>query len=442
MHCRLHHAGVNHTLSELRKKVWIPQARVVIRSILKKCLVCRRWDGGPFKYPRLAPLPEFRISEGPPFTSVGIDYFGPLYVKESDTQGNKIIKKVWVCLFTCAVTRAIHLELVMDMTASEFIAAFCRFVGRRGTPTLIISDNAKTFKKAKQVLDRVFAGVLECPEVQTFISTQGIKWKFIIELAPWFGGFYERLVASVKSALKKTLGKTSASADQIRTLLVQVEGVLNSHRLLRVGLDREDTVITPANFFGNANLGLPHISLNEDPDFTIKQDTTTRLIESWQSTQKLLERFWNSWRNEYLLSLRQWFHSYNTKNTASVSPAINQMVLVKDGSLSRAQWKIGVIEKILSPENQGEVRAVTLRLPNGSHINRSTKMLYPLEFESVDAGSAVNLCGRCRSTSAGSAHSSPVGSQPSPDEATTTLRRNPPRQAAAKAKEEMKMQLR
>ncbi len=152
--------------------------------------------------PRMPALPRTRVSEAHPFIHTGLDYMGPLQIKTSDGA-----KKVWICLFTCLVTRAVHLELVLDMSAEEFLLGFKRFISQRGTPRDIISDNAAQFKAAGATIESVWTRVIHSEDVQTQISTRGIKWNFIVELAPWMGGFYERLVGVVKRSFRKTVGR-------------------------------------------------------------------------------------------------------------------------------------------------------------------------------------------------------------------------------------------
>ena len=125
------------------------------------------------------PLPEFRVTRSPPFAYTGLDYIGPLYLKGTGD-------KVWICLFTCCATRALHLDLVMDMTTESFIRCFKRFVARRGIPLVIISDNSKAFKSA----DKVIAEMLNRPEIEEYFSSMRVKWNFILEKAPWWGGFF------------------------------------------------------------------------------------------------------------------------------------------------------------------------------------------------------------------------------------------------------------
>lgn len=136
--------------------------------------------------PPMAPLPKNRVSKSTPFTFVGLDYFGPLYIKEKSPTGTTSTK-VWICLFTCMAVRAVHLEMVTDMTAEQFLLCFRRFIARRGTPALILSDNATQFKLAKTVVEKAWENVLRSPDVKNYTANKGIQWKFIVQLAPWMG---------------------------------------------------------------------------------------------------------------------------------------------------------------------------------------------------------------------------------------------------------------
>ena len=179
IHERNCHAGVSHTLAQLRKKYWIPQGRTAIRQVIRNCLTCIRYQGGPYQTKVMSPWPRSKTTESSPFTNTGVDYFGPLYVKNG---GNR--KKVWICLFTCIAVRAVHLEVVEDMTAEHFLEAFRRFIARRGKPNKIISDNAATFKAAKNAIDIAWNDITRDREVHSYLSENRIEWKFIIELSP------------------------------------------------------------------------------------------------------------------------------------------------------------------------------------------------------------------------------------------------------------------
>ena len=212
----------------------------MVKRILRNCIICRKHEGKSCRVPPPPPLFAFRVREAPPFTNTGVDFAGPLYVKNSG--GGQ--SKVWIALYTCCVTRAIHLELVPDISAPAFIRSFKRFSSRRGLPALILSDNGKTFEAAA----REIKSVVSSPEVQRYFSGVGVDWRFNVPRAPWWGGVFERLVRSTKRCLRKILGQAKFSRDELFTALVEIEMVLNSRPLTYVSADNLDEPhpLTPA----------------------------------------------------------------------------------------------------------------------------------------------------------------------------------------------------
>ena len=108
-------------------------------------------------------------------------------------EGSEVVK-TWICLFTCLAIRAIHLEWVKNLTPDQFVSCLRRFIARRGKPQLIISDNAPQFKVVKTAIDRQWKQLMLDEELRHYITERGIKWQFTTTLAPWQGGFYERLI--------------------------------------------------------------------------------------------------------------------------------------------------------------------------------------------------------------------------------------------------------
>ena len=141
-HRKVKHSGVRSTLGELRSRFWVPKGRQVVKKILRECVTCKREQRKPFGPPPVAALLDFRVREATPFSKVGLDFAGPLFAKSQTGE----MSKVYIALFTCCVTRAVHLDLVTDLTASTFVRCLRKFAARRGTPMLIVSDNAKTAK--------------------------------------------------------------------------------------------------------------------------------------------------------------------------------------------------------------------------------------------------------------------------------------------------------
>ena len=206
------HNGIKDTLTTLRERFGVLRGRETAKRVIRQCLVCRRYEGIPFKSPPSTDLPNFRVSDDPPFTHVGLDFAGPLYIKgnAADSEDSDL-NKVYVCLFTCASTRAVHLELTRGLSVQAFLLAFRRFASRRGLPATIQSDNAKTFQSSSKEIRKI----ARSPEVWRYLTNNQIAWNFIVEKAPWWGGYWERLVRSIKSPLKKVIGRSTLKYDEM-----------------------------------------------------------------------------------------------------------------------------------------------------------------------------------------------------------------------------------
>lgn len=149
-----------------------------------------------------APLPRDRVTESPAFETIRVDFAGPLYVKSKGSG-----EKAYIALFTCAVTRAVHLELVSDLSTEKFLLAFKRFTARRGLCRVIYSDNARTFKRADQDLRALWEAIKE-PELLKYFSKRGITWKYIAERAAWWGGILGETGQVSKDMSEKGHGKS------------------------------------------------------------------------------------------------------------------------------------------------------------------------------------------------------------------------------------------
>ena len=339
--------------------------------------------GGPFKLPIMAPWPQEKLTTCDAFTYTGVDYFGPLYTKD---KGDVAEKKVWVCLFTCVATRAVHLELIADMSTEQFLMCFRRFVATHRKPEMIISDNATNFKLAKSTLEKVWHNVIRDKDIQSYVAQQGIKWKFIMQYAPWQGGFYERMVGIVKSSLKKTISrKVILTFLQLATLLSEIQAVVNS-RPLTYGNDdiNSDIVLTPSHFLRkNTCIGTPDIKIDlneDDPDFSLQRVSTAEsLLRTWKKQQRCLDQFWTIWRNNYLPSLRErtQHHVVQGRIKSSNDPKPGDIVLIKD-NLSRGNWKMGRIQSLILSQD-GQCRNATILLPSKKTLNRPISLLYPIE---------------------------------------------------------------
>ena len=191
-HRSLHHSGVRDIMAKLRNDYWIIRMRQTIKRVLHSCVICNRWRAKHYNV-EVSPLPPERVTYTRSFSASGLDFAGPVILYDTP-----VGEKAYILLFTCTSTRAVHLELVSNLSTYNFLLAFKRFVGRRGVPKILISDNYVTFKKVNVDLIKAWKN-LESNEFNNYLTENKIEWKFIVQYAPFWGGFYERLVRSVKS---------------------------------------------------------------------------------------------------------------------------------------------------------------------------------------------------------------------------------------------------
>lgn len=380
-HCRVQHNGVRETLTQLRSKFWIIGGRSHIRSVIQSCTVCRRYEGRPLQGPPQPPLPAFRVRESPPFTYTAVDFAGPLYIRGQTAANDSA--KVWLCLFTCCVSRAIHLELVLDMTTATFIRCVKRFAARRGLPHSFLSDNAKTFQGAAKSLK----AICDHPDTRDYLSHRGIEWKFNLEKAPWWGGLFERLIKSTKRCLRKVVGTARFSYDEMHTAVVEIEAIVNSRPLSYVHPDDLEQPLTPSHLLvGRRLLSLPdHLTYlePEDEDFELSTESLQRRAKHLSS---VLNHFWKRWGREYLLELRD-AHRQRGPKKSDNPIAVGDVVLVHDENSPRGFWKIARVERLITGKD-GAVRGAVLKVASKSGtattLQRPLQRLYPLEISSRD----------------------------------------------------------
>ena len=224
VHEEHYRCGINSTLAFIRYNYWIVRGRQTVKIFLKNCVLCKMVQGKMAISPETSKLPEFRVSCNHPFENVGVDYAGPLYFKENADNCVRM-SKCYVLLFTCAATRAVYLELTPDAGVHCLILAVRRFISRNGTLKLFISDNFKSFKSK---------------DIKSYLRKVNINWKFILEKSPWWGGFYERLIGVMKNLLKKAMGRARLTYDEILTILIEIESIINSRPLTYMSDNHDD----------------------------------------------------------------------------------------------------------------------------------------------------------------------------------------------------------
>lgn len=362
------HAGPDLLLSILRHKYWILSARNLIRSRIYKCIPCFRLRPKP-TFPEMSDHKSFRvIQSAKPFFKIGIDYAGPLRVTITRGRGIRAVK-AYICLFVCMTTRAVHIELAGDLSTASFMAAFKRFLSRRGPVGCVYSDNGTNFVGAKRMLSELYV-FLKSKHFNTefahMLSENRITWTLNIPTASHFGGSWESNIKTLKTHLFRVIGDQVLSFEEMTTVLAQIEAIMNTRPLCRTLSNdpSESLALTPAHFLNLTPLKyLPAIDISED---------RLNLLSRHDLLDKLVQSFWKRWRSEYLHTLQS-REKWNTP-TNPITPG-TVVILVTDNA-PPLHWPIGVIEEVF-PATDGIVRVARVKTSTGSYL-RPVVRLCPL----------------------------------------------------------------
>ncbi|GFT72147.1 integrase catalytic domain-containing protein [Trichonephila clavipes] len=217
------HTGAS-SLLYVREKFWPLNGRSLCRKVVHECLVCLK--SRPLVTSQLmGNLPRDRVVPDYPFNCSGVDFCGPFMIRYKN-QRKGILHKIYICVFVCFVTKAIHIEIVSDLTSDAFIATLKRFFSRRGKCARLYSDNGKAFVGANKELKRFLKLIEDSDDNLTgFLFAEGMEWKFIPPRAPSFGGLWEASVKSIKYHLKRVVSGSNLTYEEFLTVCIQIEGI-------------------------------------------------------------------------------------------------------------------------------------------------------------------------------------------------------------------------
>ena len=315
------HAGPTLLLALVSRNHHILGGRRLVRDVCRKCIPCRKQNQAPAEQ-LMGQLPSSRVTPSNIFTIVGLDYAGPLIIKRGNPR-KPVLVKAYLCVFVDFVVKAVHLEIVSDMTSEAFLAALKRFVSRRGRPRELHSDNGTNFVGANRELQDL-CSVLRLKETQESIChyclSNNIEWNFSSERAPNFGGLWEAVVKAAKTHLRKLMRTQKFTYEELATIVTQIEACLNSRPLTPINCADEDglDVLTPGHFL----IGRP---LEAVPD-QMDRPQTPSLLKKWNLCQAMAREFWYRWSSEYIRLLNK--NNKWRRNQRNMQ--VNDIVLVKD----------------------------------------------------------------------------------------------------------------
>ncbi|XP_015118400.1 uncharacterized protein LOC107042044 [Diachasma alloeum] len=275
-HLQRLHAGTQLTLYSVRQKYWILNSQ----------------SGKNHDHDQLmGNLPAARVTPARPFLHTGVDYAGPIWIRTSKGRGHHA-HKGYLAIFVCFTTKAIHLEVVSDYTAETFVAAFRRFVARRGLPSDMYSDNGTTFVVTNKEIQ------IAIKDAQRFALPSSTSKNTSVGItSSHFGGLWEAGVKSMKFHLIRLTDDRKITFEEWNTFLCQIESNVNSRPLTALHDSPDDLLPLTARHF---LIGQP---LSAKPEQSLL-DVNSNRLSPWQLIQQLNESFWIHWRQQYLYALQ------------------------------------------------------------------------------------------------------------------------------------------
>ncbi|XP_063962448.1 uncharacterized protein LOC135155912 [Lytechinus pictus] len=363
-HAHALHGGHLRTATEVRKRYWIVGDVNISKRVVYDCVVCRRHRGKPIQQ-KMADLPEFRVTPcSPPFKTTLVDYLGPVNVKLN----RNTTTKGYCAVFTCAVTRAVHLTCVQDLSTQAFLQALERFISIRGAPSLLVSDNGTAFRGADNTINELNLK-LNQTVLKDHCQRYNVQWKFGPPGGPHHQGAVERLVQEVKKGMRHLVKADRLTFVEWETVFCQISSLINGRPLTAKSSSPLDhPPLTPNHFLiGRGDLPCPEVPCEEYKGNHRKRREICNFM---------VDGFWRRWMEcIHKLSPRQkWQKSAENLGERDI-------VLVIGENLKRGSWKMAEVTCVY-PGKDDLVRVVDVRFADGTKLKRPVTKLVLLMKES------------------------------------------------------------
>ena len=357
IHVSLCHCGPSLLLEYSGAHLHILGARRLSRKICSHCKTCRR-VAPKWTTQLMGDLPAQRVQPAKAFTHTGMDFAEPFHIKMGYVR-KPVQLDAHICIFVCLTYKAVHLEVVSDQTTKAFQACL---QSRRNCPQHLYSDNGPNFTGAKNELKRLYAWLRSSTTDEAIqhylLSHHGVTWHNSPPAAPHFGGLWESAVRSMKKHLKRVMGTTLYTFEELTTISCQVEACLNSRPLLPLTSHNQDglTTLTASHFLLYNNPS----SYPEDPRIPENPD----LLKRWKHCQAVVQHFWQRWSREYLSTLQsrtKWQHK---------SPNLMEgdIVILRHEKTFSCHWPLARVTAVF-PGQDGLVRLAMVKTATG-HFKR------------------------------------------------------------------------
>ena len=365
-HSKVRHQGRGMTINEIRSHgFWIIGMNKAVASYIYKCVTCRK-SRRPVEEQKMANLPVDRMEEAPPFTFTGMDCFGPFLIKEK-----RKVLKCYGLLFTCMASRAVHIEMLDDMTTDAFINALRCFIALRGRVQVLRSDQGTNFLGARNEFEKGMKE-LDVARLKAFMADQQCEFVMNAPHSSHAGGVWERQIRTARSILSSLMHEAKGRLDtsSFRTFLYEVMYIMNSRPLTS---DTSGDPLSLEPLTPNHVLTMKSNIAHAPPGQFVKEDVYLR--KRWRRVQYLAEQFWSRWRKEYLQGLNKRQKWCTPKRNVKVG----DIVLVHDKDSIRSEWPLAKVIEV-SEGSDGLIRRVkvktgTSRLDNHGKRTSSLSVL-------------------------------------------------------------------
>lgn len=298
----------------------------------------------------MADLPAVRVTPARPFRFSGVDYAGPFEVKARGGRC-RIIEKRYIAVFVCMSSKAVHLELVTDLSTKGFIDAFIRFTSIRGRCQRLYSDNGTNFVGAEKYLKEMLDSWKET-NFSEQLSTLGTDWTFITPSAPHQGGLWEAAVRRMKFHLRRVIGQQLMTAEAYCTVIAQIGAIMNSRPICAMTDNLDDCeALTPA-----------HLLIGESivqPLGKCVTETRANRLQQFEARQQMVQHFWQRWHDEYLMQLQRRYKWQDMK----ANIGLGDLVIIRQENTPPSVWPLARVVEV-HPGADGLVRNVTLQTAN------------------------------------------------------------------------------
>ena len=362
-HQKVAHQGRGTTANAIRAHgFWILGLSRVVSSHIHYCVTCRK-ERSRFQNQKMSDLPAARTEPSAPFTHCGADCFGPFLVNENRKQ----LKKYGV-IFSCFSSRAVHIEILDDLSTDSFINAFRCFISIRGNVRTLYCDQGTNLVGARNEFQKSMKE-LSCSETAEIFTKFNCNFVFNPPTGSHMGGLWERQIRTIRSVLTNLLNRSpcKVNTSELRTLFHETAAIINCRPL---SADNLYDPLGPVPVTPNHLLTMKSEVVASPPGKFCDADLYTR--KRWRKIQTLANRFWTEWRKQYLVNLQN-----RAKWTAKVPNVTKDaVVLVSDENSPRNMWKMGRVVDVC-PSRDNLVRKVHVLVNSGDH-NRKTILERPI----------------------------------------------------------------